>query len=153
MSSNWISALISFGASASHANDQRREAEYEASMLYTNAALARKQAEEAVTRGMADTMVVRQKALSLIGSQRASMAAQGIRLDVGSAVDVVSDTVKLAEVDAATVRNNAAREAWGFNTQATNYENQANLTRLSGRNRSRTTMITGGLEAYRLWNK
>lgn len=132
------------------ANSARKEGEYEAAMMRENAVLARQQAEDAVARGQADTMQVRQRALQLVGSQRARMAAQGIDISSGSALDVQVDTGKLAEIDALTVRNNAAREAWGFKTQAADYERRAGLARIAGRNRATTTLLTGGLNAMSL---
>lgn len=54
----------------------------------------------------------------LIGSQRAGFAAQGVDVGSGSAVDVQADAAYLGELDALTIRNNAAREAWGYEVEA-----------------------------------
>lgn len=55
-----------------------------------------------------------------IGAQRASYGAQGIDVNLGSALDVQTDTAYQGALDALTIRVNGAREAWGFQVEAAN---------------------------------
>lgn len=86
-----------------------------------NAAVAETQAKDAISRGRYDEQRFRQGVKVLIGSQRAGFAGQGVDVGVGSAVDVQADAAYLGELDALEIRNNAAREAWGYKVEAENY--------------------------------
>jgi hypothetical protein len=121
-------------------------------MYRYNAGISRMQSEDAKLRGETSAMQRGSSARSMVGSQRAALGAQGIDVSSGSALDVQVDTGKIAEMDIVTIRNNAAREAWGFDVQAQDYENRAGMASASASNRSRTTLLTGGLNALRLWN-
>src|SRR5690242_19657087 len=68
----------------------------------------------------------------MIGSQRAGLAANGVDINSGSAVDVQSTTAATGEADALTIRNNAARQAYGQQVQGLNYGNQATLDTAQG---------------------
>lgn len=83
-----------------------------------NAQIADTQAEDALVRGRDEESRFRQELKGLIGSQRAGFAAQNIDVGSGSAVDVQADAAYLGELDALTIRSNAAREAWGYKVQA-----------------------------------
>jgi hypothetical protein len=52
----------------------------------------------------------------------------------GSALDVQRSDRRLADVDMATIRNNAKRQAWGFTTEAAGYKLQGDFARTAGRN-------------------
>ena len=148
--SDWLSVLLSGASTSMTANANRKEGEYEAEALRTNALYAKAQSEDAISRGESDSMKAAVKARMMVGSQRAAMAAQGIDISSGSALDVQVDTARLSELDVMTIRNNASREAWGYQVQSTDYLNRAGLASRAGRNKSRTTLITGGLQTLRL---
>jgi hypothetical protein len=83
----------------------------------------------------------------LTGSQRAAYAAQGVDINSGSAADVVANDKQLGALDVLTIKQNAAREAHG-------YEMQANLARKAGANAARnynnqaiSTLLTGAAQA------
>jgi len=61
----------------------------------------------------------------LKGTQTASLAAHGVALDQGSALDVLTSTDVMGAADAATIHDNAAKESWGDQVQAANYRSQA----------------------------
>ena len=97
---------------------QTQAAESEASIAEYNAGVADLQAKDAV-RG-------------LVGSQRAGVAAGNIDVGYGSAVDVQADAAYLGELDARAIRSNAAREAWGYQVQATDLRTRAKIARKTG---------------------
>ena len=150
MKLDWLPAAFEALTSIGKAKDIRDTGGYEASMFRTNAALSRKQAEDAMARGESKSMSTVVHARSMVGAQKAALAAQGVDVSSGSALDVQVNTGKLAELDIMVIRNNAIREAWGFNVQATDYENQALLKEMQTKNKSRSTLITGGLNTLRL---
>lgn len=83
-----------------------------------NASIAEQQATDALSRGQVDEERFRQGVRALIGSQRAGFASQGVDVGSGSALATQADASYLGELDALTIRNNAAREAWGYKVQA-----------------------------------
>lgn len=111
---------------------QREAAESEAELSDFNASVADAQAQDAIERGQQDESRYRSGVRDLIGSQRAGFAASGVDIGFGSAVDAQADAAFLGELDALTIRNNAAREAWGYNVQATDLRKRAEITRKAG---------------------
>lgn len=91
---------------------------YQAQVQRNNAQAAEWQARDAITRGQQDENRHRLKAAQLKGTQRASMAARGIALDEGSALNILDDTDFMGDMDALVIRDNAAREAWAYREKA-----------------------------------
>lgn len=137
-----------------------READYQAGVLGINADLAEQAAADAIARGTQKQNQARAGTRQLRGAQRATLAAQGIDVNTGSAADIALDTEQIGELELATIANNAQREALGFKIEAANYRSQAALTRYAGRNtaaglrnESISTLLTTGAQlgdlAYR----
>lgn len=61
------------------------------------------------------------------------MGANGVDLTTGSALDRLVSTDYLGEVDANTIRANAAREAAGHRMQAVGYSGEATMQRAARR--------------------
>lgn len=89
-------------------------------MFQRNAQFAEYQAQDAEARGKIDERKMRQLTEKTIGAQRAGLAGQGVDVNTGSALDVQADAAYLGELDALTIRTNAAKEAWGYRTQSQN---------------------------------
>jgi hypothetical protein len=122
------------------------QGKYESQVANNNAMFAELQAKDAIDRGDEDTKSYQLQVKKLMGSQRASLAAQGLDLGSGSALDVQADTAMLAALDALTIRNNAFREAWGYKVDALNYRSQAAFAGLTAKARARNTVLTGGMQ-------
>lgn len=90
-----------------------------------NAGLADQQAADALARGQTAEFSSRLRTAQLKGTQTATLAAHGVALDQGSALDVLTSTDVMGEQDALTIRDNASKEAWGDKVQAANYRSQA----------------------------
>lgn len=121
------------GASAysAYSNSQGAKTAYNAQgqVAENNAQIARWQAEDALKRGGRDASRMRVKTNQLKGAQRAQLAANGVDLGVGSALNMLTDTDYFGEIDANTITDNAAKEAWAIRAQANNYSNEAALLR------------------------
>ncbi len=113
---------------------QQRAANDEAALSDWNAQVVDLQAKDAVERGRLEENRFRQNVNLLIGSQRAGFAAGNVDVGFGSAVDVQAESAHQGELDALTIRTNAAREAWGFNVQAEDLRRRAEITRKEGVN-------------------
>ena len=94
-----------------------------------NAQGAAEDARRALEKGQWEEGNSRLLTARLKGSQRASMAANGVDLSTGSALDNLVTTDLMGEVDAQTIRVNAAREAAGYRTQASNARGQGVMAR------------------------
>lgn len=106
-----------------------------------NASFAERQAQDAEQRGEIDAGRMRRKTEQVIGAQRTSLAAQGVDVNRGSALDVQADAAYLGELDALTIKNNAAKEAWGFRVQAADYKNRGKIAKREGEFGAFTTVL------------
>ena len=104
---------------------QKATLQGQAAIADTNARIAELGAQSTLNQGQQQVANLTLKAGQLKGSQRAAMAANGIDLGVGNAAEIQASTDIMKEVDANTLEANAVRTAWGYRTQATNYQNEA----------------------------
>ena len=100
----------------------------QASALTQNAAYLNRAANDARYRGVIDADTQRVQTQNLIGTQRAAMAGNGGVVDEGSNAILQQDVAQYGELDAMIISNNAAREAYGYEVQATS--NLANASTL-----------------------
>lgn len=136
----------------SQASALESEGNYQRSVADINARFAEMNAEDSIRRGEKDALDLKKQAKRLIGSQRVALAAQGVSLDSGISLDLQEDTAAQSAEDVMTIRNNAWREAWGYRTQAAGYQSQGEFAQLSARNKSRNTLVTGGLQAAQTYS-
>lgn len=106
---------------------QQSAYEYQAAVNRNNAQYAEWQAQDALQRGATAEQNQRLKTAQLKSAQRARLAANGVVIDEGSALNLLDDTDYMGERDALTIRDNAKREAWGARVQAGNYSNDAGM--------------------------
>lgn len=111
---------------------QKAASESEAQLAEFNASVADLQETDALQRGQEDENRFRMGVRGMIGSQRAAIAGSGVDVGFGSAVDVQTDAAFLGELDALTIRTNAAREAWGYKVQGQDLRKRAEIARKEG---------------------
>lgn len=138
-------AILGLGAAglADSVGTGLMSAGYQSKVAKANAKLANYQAADALARGSVAEFRHRQQVGKLVGAQRAGYGAQGIDVNDGSALDVQADTAYMGELDALTIRNNAAREAWGYQVQANDSMLQASLARSQGITGAAGTLLGG----------
>jgi len=115
---------------------EQQAAESDAQLDEYNAGVAELQASDAVQRGEEEANRYRQGVRNLVGEQRATFAASGVVADYGSAGEVQHDAEFLGELDALTIKTNAAREAWGYKVSAYDLRQKAAITRKAGATRA-----------------
>jgi hypothetical protein len=130
---------------------QRQGMESQAGLSDFNARVALLQADDAIARGKEEEDRFRQGIEVAIGGQRAGFAAMNVDVGFGSAVDVQADAAYLGELDALTIRTNAAREAWGYRVQAEDYRMRADITRREGINLEAGAGVTAGQMRTQAW--
>lgn len=96
-----------------------------------NAQQAELAGQQELLRGNALVAATTARAGQIKGSQRASMAKNGIDLSDGNAAEVLASTDIMKETDVNTITANAVRSAWGQRIQSTNFKNEA-LTKRAG---------------------
>lgn len=108
------------------ATSDRYALDYQAKVAANNAIIAGWKASDAITRGQTDVARQQLKTKQLKGAQRAALAARGIDLGEGSALNILTDTDFMGAIDANQITDNAAKEAWAYRQEASNYtENSA----------------------------
>lgn len=135
-----IGLVTSAAATATSAHASRQQAKatnyanrYTAEVAENNAQVAEWQADDASQRGEEEATRARIRRGSLIGAQRAAFAGSGVTVDVGSPLIVTESTDALGEMDAMTIKHNAALEAWAYRNEARGFEAQAELSRKNKR--------------------
>lgn len=138
----------SLALSGVQAYSQYQNGKYESEVASQNADIATSQANDAINRGNIEASQRRRQTSQALGSQAALMGATGTDISTGGALDIFGDTAQFGALDALTTVNNAQREAYGFQTQAVNYESQASAARSQGNFGAMTTLLTAPIDAY-----
>ena len=79
-------------------------------LAYEAAQEAEAAGEDALRRGDISAEQARREKNRLIGRQRAVMAANGVLVDDGTALDIIGDTAEIGKLDELTIKANAGRE-------------------------------------------
>lgn len=127
------STVISAGAAVQQGNAANAAGKYNAQVAEMNATLADRRAKDALERGAVEEQQKRAQVAQLQGRQKAAMAANGVDLTFGSPLDTLVDTAVLGDLDALTIRQNSAREAYDFRVQGVNSRADGALSRANGR--------------------
>ena len=134
-----VGAGVGAVGAISQANASSASASYNAEVAANNQVAANQSAQAALQEGQ---VAQQQKAYQedvLVGQEKAGLAANGVDVGSGSAVDILSDTKAAGELDQLTILNNAARTSVGFTNQGINYGNQANINEAASQ-----AALTGG---------
>ena len=106
------------------------------------------QANDALARGVEAERRHRLQTRGLIGAQRASLAAQGVDVNDGSALDVQTSAATMGEMDAQTIRRNSQLEAWGFRAGAANTRASGQIAARAGALNATGTILGGVSRSY-----
>lgn len=147
--------MQAFGAYQT-AQSQKSAYAYQARVAQNNATMGEWQAQDAMRRGERAEIDQRRKTAQLKGAQTASLAARGLDIGTGSALNILSDTDYLGEIDALTIRDNGRREAWAYRQGAQNDANSAGVLRATGNAISplgagATSLLTSAPQVARHW--
>lgn len=126
------------------ANAAKAQMNYQADVNKRNAKIAQANADMKRQEGIEESRLQKIRNLQKVGAQQATMAANGIDVSSGTALDVVEDTAAMGELDALTTRYNAETQAQAYEKQANNLTNQANMDIISGQNAYKSG-ITGAI--------
>lgn len=135
-------------AAAASAYSQKQQSKYQSQLANYNADVAEKSAKDSINRGNAEADQQRARARQLAGTQAATLAASGVDLGGGTAVDIFSQTAGMGELDALTSVNNAQRQAYGLQAQAAGQRSQASAYTAFGNQQAGLTLLNGAVSAY-----
>lgn len=129
---------------------------YSSQVAANNAMLAELAAKDAFRRGEETKADIQRKAAALKGAQTASLAARGIDLGEGSALDILTSTDVMKELDVGRAGLNAEREAWGHRVRASNYRDEASMLESAAENTNpfmsaAGTLLTGATNVASTW--
>lgn len=119
------SAGMQFMAQRQAGAAQSNALRYQADMDTNNSIIQERLAQDAIDRGRTEEQMHRIKIGQLKGQQINAFAKNGVETDSGTALDTLSDTAMIGELESLTIRNNAEREAYGYRVNAQNYSSSA----------------------------
>lgn len=153
-----VGGLLASKGAYDKSSAERYAYEYQAKVAANNATVATWRAQDAITRGQTETARQQLKTRQIKGAQRAAFAARGVDMGEGSALNILSDTDLMGAVDAATITDNAAKEAWALRAEASNANANAGLLRARAAAENPagsalgTVLTTGGTVASSWYN-
>lgn len=145
------SAVMTLGAAAYSGYQQNKAGKANQQIAENNARLARDDAAAAQAQGDRESEQALWRQRAMIGQQRAAAAANGLDIGFGTPAEIMGETAMFGEIEQQAIRANAARQAWGFNSQATNYQNQGRQERWAGRTGAVGTVLGGLGSAAGQW--
>lgn len=142
-----ISAAVSVAAAGYSAHQQNEAGKANQQISENNARLARDDAAAAQAMGDRESQQQAWRTRAVLGQQRAAIASNGIDASIGTPSELLGEVAMFGEAEQQNIRLNAARQAWGFNAQATNYTNQGKQARWSGKSQAAGTVLSGLAQA------
>lgn len=142
-----LSSLSAIATTFGAVSSARAKGAYEESIARTNATIARLQAKQAIDAGNALASKKNLETRSVLGAVRAQQGASGIDVNSGSSRVVRSSIANAGATDELTIRNNAARQAWGYETEAIESGFKGQFAKLTATAEADQSLLTGGLRA------
>lgn len=139
----WASAILSGVSTVNQISKDADATKAAVAQAADNQRLAEDAAADATARGGQLAGRARMQGSQLVGAQKVGYANSGVDSTVGTPADVAGQTRMMSELDAKTMENNAAREAWGFRRHGLQYGQQAALEAAKGSARQTATFLTG----------
>ena len=114
----FISMASTVAGGVMSAIGSQQSAQAQANAANYNAAVANNAALFAKQQGDVQAQANDRKTGAMIGRQRAVYAAGGLDVNTGSPLDIQADTAQFGRLNSLTIRNNAARQAYGYEASA-----------------------------------
>lgn len=112
-----------------------------------NARVLLAQASQERVRGRFEERAIRASGEQVAGAQRAALAAQGVDIGSGTALELQQQTAELSERDALQARLNAALSVWGLKSQAKQERYRGELAYRAGINQALGTLLGSASDA------
>lgn len=122
-----------------------------AKLQKANAGIAGEQFQSTQEAGAEQAEMRRQQLNQTIGRQAASVGGSNLTLS-GSPLRAIENTAYFGGQDIQRIQTNAARRAWGFQTQQAGDLFRAKQDEAAGAFSSLGSLVTSGARAYGQWN-
>ena len=125
----------------------KAEGAYKQSIAETNASMAGLAEKETLQAGDIAAGRKNEQTKAEVGSELAAQGASGVDVSGGSAALVRGGTRLAGNIDELTIRNNAARAAFGYKIQGIQDKFQGQFAQLTAKSESEQSLLSGGLGA------
>lgn len=133
-------ALTAIGGYVDYKNT-KYTADANAKIAQNNAVLAEQGAKDEAILSAREQQQAAWETRALIGSQKAALAANMIDSGEGTAFDLIGESALFGGSQQSAIAQDAARKAWGLQSQALNYRNEASVIQTAGKNAGRATIL------------
>lgn len=127
------SAVVGGVGAVQQANAAAAAATYQSRISEMNRQVNEQRAADALDRGKSEEQSKRLEVARAKSLQLVNMSANGVDVTTGSPLDTLVDTATLGELDALTIRTNAAREAYDYKVAAANNAAEAEALRMQAK--------------------
>lgn len=134
---------LAVGGTALSMHEENVAAQDAAHQANVNARIADLRASDALSRGARAAGILRTRTSKLVARQRVAYANSGVDESVGTPAQVEAATRAQGELDAQTAKNNAAREAWGYESGAIQLGLQGQIDRQRAQQQQIGTFLGG----------
>lgn len=121
-----------------------RMANYQAAVAQVNNQIAKQNAQQATAAGNTQVENQEMQTAGLVATETADEAASGLDVGSGSPSKVQQSQNIMGTMDALTIQNNAAREAYGYTAQGVGYQAQAGLEGMAAQQAGTAGMLGAG---------
>lgn len=126
--------LTSMRGSQQQAQSSAQAARYNAAVAANNATIAKQNSAWAAQHGQQETAAALAKNRAEAGAIQANQGASGVDIGSESALDVRSSAKETGQLSAIDIRTKAARQAYGYDIEAQDFQNQSQLDKAQARN-------------------
>lgn len=155
-----VSAAVGAYSAIQSGKAQRNAAAYQAQVAANNATIASYNANAATQTGNNQLAAAQEQAAQHQGMIRAVMGAGGIDLNSGSAMRTQEGTAQVDQLNEATITSNAARSAWNYRNQGSDFTAEAGLDTMRAQQAETagmlggiSSMLSGAGQFANTWNK
>lgn len=122
---------------------QKSAAAYQAQVAANNATIAGMNANAVISEGNQKLQAAQEQAAQHQGMIRAAFGASGVDLDSGSALRDQQGVAEIDSLNQATITSNAARSAWNFRNQGSDFTASAALDAQKGSDAATAGYMSG----------
>lgn len=128
------SAVIGAAGAAAGAYGSYKSSQFQAAVAKNNSIISVNNANSALEAGNTAETASRERTTAAIGRAEAAQAANGVDVGFGSTAAVREGIANTGELDALTIRHNAALSAAGYSQQSAGFSTESSLDSRAGTN-------------------
>lgn len=140
-------AISSFGTGYMQSRAFKAQGSYQEGLANTNASMVDLATKQTLEAGDISASRKNLETQARVGSERAEQGASGVDVGSGSAALVRGGTNLAGNIDELTIRNNAARAAFGYKVQGIQDRFQGQFAQLTAKSQANQSLLSGGLGA------